>query len=97
MVSRMYTARDTQHLTPVIKTFNTRIGPQLSKVCTWQSELGKWNFLGSKFGTFYGGHMSPLRVIEQFETWPGKNFRQRIWARRSCQTHCNIYVLCACP
>lgn len=39
----------------VIKTFNSRIGPQLSKVCTWQGELGKWNFLGSKLVRFMKG------------------------------------------
>ncbi|KAL3630410.1 hypothetical protein CASFOL_023394 [Castilleja foliolosa] len=54
-----------------------------------EHKLGKWNFK-SKNDTCYEGHMFPLLVKEQLESWPEKDVRQRIWisvreARNVCQ------------
>jgi diphosphoinositol-polyphosphate diphosphatase len=55
-----------------------------------QGELGKWNFLSKRHGTFYEGYMFPLLVTEQLDFWPEKHVRQRIWmpvaeARDACR------------
>ncbi|XP_065854882.1 nudix hydrolase 18, mitochondrial-like [Euphorbia lathyris] len=55
-----------------------------------EDELGKWNFLSKRNGTFYEGYMFPLLVTEQLDLWPEKNVRQRIWmsveeARDACR------------
>ncbi|WCJ33611.1 hypothetical protein M5689_014965 [Euphorbia peplus] len=55
-----------------------------------EGELGKWNFLSKRHGTFYEGYMFPLLVTEQLDLWPEKNVRQRIWmtveeAREACR------------
>ncbi|KAF7129854.1 hypothetical protein RHSIM_Rhsim10G0178200 [Rhododendron simsii] len=52
--------------------------------------LGKWHFKSKNQDTYYEGYMFPLRVEEQLEFWPEKDFRQRIWmsvteAKESCQ------------
>ncbi|OAY29292.1 nudix hydrolase 17, mitochondrial [Manihot esculenta] len=44
-----------------------------------EDELGKWNFLSKRYGTFYEGYMFPLLVTEQLDLWPEKHVRQRIW------------------
>ncbi|KAJ9153051.1 hypothetical protein P3X46_026540 [Hevea brasiliensis] len=44
-----------------------------------EDELGKWNFLSKRHGTFYEGYMFPLLVTEQLDLWPEKHVRQRIW------------------
>lgn len=49
----------------------------------WQDELGKWNFLSKRHGTFYEGYMFPLLVTEQLDLWPEKHVRQRIWVSNS--------------
>ncbi|EEF36415.1 nudix hydrolase 17, mitochondrial [Ricinus communis] len=55
-----------------------------------EDELGKWNFLSKRHGTFYEGYMFPLLVTEQLDFWPEKDVRQRIWmpvaeARDACR------------
>ncbi|XP_050231086.1 nudix hydrolase 18, mitochondrial [Mercurialis annua] len=55
-----------------------------------QDELGKWNFLSKRHGTFYEGYMFPLLVTEQLDFWPESHVRQRIWlpvaeARDACR------------
>uniref|UniRef100_A0A2P2MPF0 Diphosphoinositol polyphosphate phosphohydrolase n=1 Tax=Rhizophora mucronata TaxID=61149 RepID=A0A2P2MPF0_RHIMU len=55
-----------------------------------QGELGKWNFLSKRHGTFYEGYMFPLLVTEQLDFWPEKDVRQRTWmpvteAREACR------------
>ncbi|KAK4487401.1 hypothetical protein RD792_005967, partial [Penstemon davidsonii] len=55
-----------------------------------EQKLGKWNFKNKNNDTSYEGHMFPLLVTEQLESWPEKDVRQRIWvsvreARKSCQ------------
>uniref|UniRef100_I1K5L4 Nudix hydrolase domain-containing protein n=2 Tax=Glycine max TaxID=3847 RepID=I1K5L4_SOYBN len=55
-----------------------------------ESELGQWNFISKRYGIYYEGHMFPMFVKEQLDTWPEKNLRRRIWmtvaeAREVCQ------------
>ncbi|KAG6765969.1 hypothetical protein POTOM_030032 [Populus tomentosa] len=55
-----------------------------------EDELGKWNFLSKRHGTFYEGFMFPLFVTKQLDLWPEKSVRQRIWmtvdeAREVCR------------
>uniref|UniRef100_A0A6M2FC96 Nudix hydrolase domain-containing protein n=1 Tax=Populus davidiana TaxID=266767 RepID=A0A6M2FC96_9ROSI len=55
-----------------------------------EDELGKWNFLSKRHGTFYKGFMFPLFVTKQLDLWPEKSVRQRIWmtvdeAREVCR------------
>ncbi|KAJ7954315.1 Nudix hydrolase mitochondrial-like [Quillaja saponaria] len=44
-----------------------------------ECQLGQWNFISKRYGTYYEGHMFPLFVKEQLDLWPEKNVRQRIW------------------
>lgn len=44
-----------------------------------QYKLGTWSFKSKSQGTFHEGHMFPLRVTDEFDVWPEKNVRQRIW------------------
>lgn len=44
-----------------------------------QRELGQWNFISKRYGIYYEGHMFPMFVKEQLDTWPEKNLRRRIW------------------
>ncbi|KAI3768891.1 hypothetical protein L2E82_19728 [Cichorium intybus] len=46
---------------------------------TVESELGKWCFKSKGNDAFYEGHMFPLLVKEQLESWPEKDIRQRFW------------------
>ncbi|KAL8476365.1 hypothetical protein ACS0TY_028878 [Phlomoides rotata] len=53
-------------------------------------KLGKWSFKSKSRGSCYEGHMFPLLVTEQLESWPEKHIRQRKWvsvreARMECQ------------
>ncbi|XP_039033974.1 nudix hydrolase 18, mitochondrial-like isoform X1 [Hibiscus syriacus] len=55
-----------------------------------QCELGKWDFISKRHGTFYEGYMFPLLVKEELDLWPEQNLRQRTWmnvkeARDVCQ------------
>ncbi|KAG5062516.1 hypothetical protein JHK85_003699 [Glycine max] len=55
-----------------------------------QHELGQWSFISKRHGTYYEGHMFPLLVEEQLDSWPEKDLRRRIWmsvneAREVCQ------------
>ncbi|WCJ25192.1 hypothetical protein M5689_007096 [Euphorbia peplus] len=55
-----------------------------------QAELGKWSFKSKTHDTYYEGYMFPLLVHQEFEFWPEKNLRQRIWmsvgdAKNCCQ------------
>ncbi|KAM7479615.1 hypothetical protein LguiA_027828 [Lonicera macranthoides] len=52
-------------------------------------KLGTWSFKSKSQGTFHEGHMFPLLVTDEFDVWPEKNVRQRIWmsieeAREAC-------------
>jgi diphosphoinositol-polyphosphate diphosphatase len=58
---------------------------------TWQDELGKWNFLSKRHGTFYEGFMFPLFVTKQLDLWPEKSVRQRIWV--CCFSFCCCTML----
>lgn len=44
-----------------------------------EHKLGKWSFNSKNRDTFYEGHMFPLLVKEQLESWPEKGIRQRKW------------------
>ncbi|MBA0834598.1 hypothetical protein Goarm_006936 [Gossypium armourianum] len=55
-----------------------------------ECELGKWDFMSKRYGTFYEGYMFPLLVKEELALWPEQNVRQRTWmsvkeARDVCQ------------
>ncbi|CAL5215223.1 unnamed protein product [Lathyrus oleraceus] len=55
-----------------------------------ECELGQWNFISKRHGTYYEGYMFPLFVKEQLDYWPEKNLRTRLWmtvgqAREVCQ------------
>ncbi|XP_039065414.1 nudix hydrolase 18, mitochondrial-like isoform X1 [Hibiscus syriacus] len=55
-----------------------------------ECELGKWDFISKRHGTFYEGYMFPLLVKEELDFWPEQNLRQRTWmnveeARDVCQ------------
>ncbi|KAI3518981.1 hypothetical protein L1887_07926 [Cichorium endivia] len=57
---------------------------------TVESELGKWCFKSKGNDALYEGHMFPLLVKEQLESWPEKDIRQRFWlsaskAKELCQ------------
>ncbi|XP_057970271.1 nudix hydrolase 18, mitochondrial-like [Malania oleifera] len=56
---------------------------------TVEGELGQWRFKSKSHGTYYEGHMFPLLVEEELNSWPEKNLRQRKWmsveeARKAC-------------
>ncbi|KAG2411090.1 nudix hydrolase 18, mitochondrial-like isoform X2 [Vigna umbellata] len=55
-----------------------------------EHELGQWYFISKRHGIYYEGHMFPMFVKEQLDTWPEKDLRRRIWmtvgeAREVCQ------------
>ncbi|CAI8605448.1 unnamed protein product [Vicia faba] len=55
-----------------------------------EQELGEWSFISKRYGIYYEGHMFPLLVKEQHDTWAEKNLRTRLWmnvveARDVCQ------------
>ncbi|XP_038997229.1 nudix hydrolase 18, mitochondrial-like [Hibiscus syriacus] len=55
-----------------------------------ECELGKWDFLSKRHGTFYEGYMFPLLVEEELAFWPEQHLRKRTWmgvkeARDVCQ------------
>ncbi|KAK8516749.1 hypothetical protein V6N12_049467 [Hibiscus sabdariffa] len=55
-----------------------------------ECELGKWDFISKRNGTFYEGFMFPLLVKEELDFWPEQNVRRRTWmnvkeARDVCQ------------
>ncbi|KAI3723031.1 hypothetical protein L2E82_34326 [Cichorium intybus] len=57
---------------------------------TVESELGKWCFKSKGNDALYEGHMFPLLVKEQLESWPEEDIRQRFWlsaskAKELCQ------------
>jgi diphosphoinositol-polyphosphate diphosphatase len=52
-------------------------------------KLGTWSFKSKSQGINHEGHMFPLLVTDEFDVWPEKNVRQRIWmsteeAREAC-------------
>ncbi|KAL2462821.1 Nudix hydrolase 17 [Forsythia ovata] len=48
-------------------------------VGTIGDKLGEWIFKSRSRDTFHEGYMFPMLVTEEFEVWPEKNVRQRIW------------------
>ncbi|XP_022775691.1 nudix hydrolase 18, mitochondrial-like [Durio zibethinus] len=55
-----------------------------------ESELGKWDFISKRNGTYYEGYMFPLLVKEELAFWPEQHVRRRTWmnvkeARDVCQ------------
>lgn len=55
-----------------------------------EHKLGEWSFKSKNRDSLYEGHMFPLLVKEQLESWPEKELRQRIWvsvreARQVCE------------
>ncbi|XP_009615821.1 nudix hydrolase 17, mitochondrial-like [Nicotiana tabacum] len=55
-----------------------------------ECKLGTWYFENKSGDTAYEGHMFPLFVTEQLDSWPEKEIRERTWmsvceARRLCQ------------
>lgn len=45
--------------------------------------LGKWFFKSKSLGVLHEGYMLPLVVLEEFEDWPEKDVRQRLWVSYS--------------
>ncbi|XP_030521771.2 nudix hydrolase 18, mitochondrial-like [Rhodamnia argentea] len=57
---------------------------------TVEGKLGKWQYKSKSNGSFHDGHMFPLLVEEQLDSWPEKHIRQRLWvtadeAKELCQ------------